>query len=86
MPGFAHIGNPVPFNLSRWYAVVALVPIGFIAFALGGLFDRFVTQRLLWQEAVLTKEFVQSLAQALPLEALLPAISPGVAAAPTSVH
>ena len=32
--------------------------------ALGALLDRFITQRLLWQEAVLTTEFVQSLVQA----------------------
>jgi two-component system, NtrC family, sensor histidine kinase HydH len=70
MPAFAHTGNPVPFNLSRWFAVVALVLIGIIAIALGVLLDRFVTQRLLWQEAVLTKEFVQSLVQAeKPLQA-----------------
>jgi signal transduction histidine kinase len=70
MPAFAHTGNPIPFNLSRWFAVVALVLIGIIAVALGVLLDRFVTQRLLWQEAVLTKEFVQSLVQAeKPLQA-----------------
>lgn len=70
MPAFAHTGNPVPFNLSRWFAVVALVLIGIIAIAMGVLLDRFVTQRLLWQEAVLTKEFVQSLVQAeKPLQA-----------------
>ena len=70
MPAFARTGNPVPFNLSRWFAVVALVLIGIIAVAMGVLLDRFVTQRLLWQEAVLTKEFVQSLVQAeKPLQA-----------------
>ena len=60
----AHTVNPTGFNLSRWFAVVALLTITLISVAMGGLLDRFITQRLLWQEAVLTKEFVQSLVQA----------------------
>jgi two-component system, NtrC family, sensor histidine kinase HydH len=60
----AHAADSAPFNLSRWFAVVALVSITVIAVAMGALLDRFVTQRLLWQEAVLTKEFVQSLVEA----------------------
>ncbi len=55
--------NPVRFNLSRWFAVVALVSITLLAVVLGLLLNRFITQRLQWQEAVLTKEFVQSLVQ-----------------------
>lgn len=70
MPASAHTGNPAPFNLSRWFAVVALLLIGALAAAIGVLLDRFVTQRLLSQEAVLTQEFVQSLVQAeKPLQA-----------------
>lgn len=61
MPSSAHTANLVRFNLSRWFAVVALVSITILAVAMGALLDRFITQRLLWQEAVLTKEFVQSL-------------------------
>lgn len=60
----AHTANPTAFNLSRWFAVVALLTITLISVAMGALLDRFITQRLLWQEAVLTKEFVQSLVQA----------------------
>jgi len=70
MPAAAHIANPAPLNLSRWFAVFALLLIGAIAVVLGVLLDRFVTQRLLWQEAMLTKQFVQSLVQAeKPLQA-----------------
>ncbi len=61
MPATAHIANPLRFNLSRWFAVVALVTITVLAVAMGALLDRFITQRLLWQEAVLTKEFVNGL-------------------------
>ncbi len=61
LPSAAATPNPARFNLSRWFAVVALVSIATIAVATGALLDRFITQRLLWQEAVLTNEFVQSL-------------------------
>lgn len=60
----APIPSPlVRFNLSRWFAVVALVSITLLAVALGALLHRFITQRLQWQEAVLTKDFVQNLVQ-----------------------
>ena len=64
MPSSAHAANLVRFNLSRWFAVVALVSIAIISVAMGALLNHFITQRLMWQEAVLTKEFVQSLVQA----------------------
>ena len=57
----AHSANPLPFNLSRWFAVVALALITALALLMGALLNRFISQRLLWQEAVLTQEFVQSL-------------------------
>ena len=66
MPSTAHTANPLPFNLSRWFAVAALVSISVISVAAGVLLNRFITQRLLWQEAVLTKEFVQSLVEVEP--------------------
>ncbi|MDH5539884.1 MAG: ATP-binding protein [Rhizobacter sp.] len=72
MSSSAHTANLVRFNLSRWFAVVALIAITVIAVAAGALLDRFVTQRLLWQEALLIKEFVQSLVQVqTPLQAFL---------------
>ena len=63
MPSSAHAAPLARFNLSRWFALVALVAITAISVAMGALLNRFITQRLLWQEAVLTKEFVQSLVQ-----------------------
>lgn len=51
----------VRFNLTRWFAVAALVTITLLAVAMGALLNRFITQRLLWQQAVLTSEFVHSL-------------------------
>lgn len=60
-----HPAGPAParFNLSRWFALTALVSIAVLALVIGMLLNRFITQRLLWQEAALTKEFVQSLVQ-----------------------
>ena len=54
----------VRFNLTRWFAIAALVTITLLAVAAGALLNRFITQRLLWQQAVLTSEFVHSLVQA----------------------
>jgi two-component system, NtrC family, sensor histidine kinase HydH len=50
-----------PFALSRWFAGVAVVAIGAIAASSVWLLSWFVTQRMLWQEGVLTRDFVQSL-------------------------
>lgn len=52
------------FNLTRWFAVVALLSIALLAVAMGTLLNRLMTQRLLQQEAVLTAEFVDSLVKA----------------------
>lgn len=72
MPSSAHTANLVPFNLSRWFALLALLLIALISVGMGTLLDRFVTQRMLWQEAVLTKEFVNGLIQAdRPLQTFL---------------
>ncbi len=49
------------FNLRRWFALVSLLTIGTISAAAGTLMSWFLTERLLLQEAVLTKEFVQNL-------------------------
>lgn len=65
-------GNPAPFNLSRWFALLALLSITVLAVAMGALLNRFITQRLLWQQAVLTTEFVRSLVKVdKPLQAFL---------------
>jgi signal transduction histidine kinase len=51
----------VHFNLTRWFAIAALLTIGLLAVVAGTLLNQFITQRLLWQQAQLTAEFVQSL-------------------------
>lgn len=60
-PAAPNAGTLVHFNLTRWFAVAALVTIGALAMGLGALLDRFITQQLLAQQAELTAEFVQSL-------------------------
>ncbi len=54
------IGHP-KFNLRRWFALVSLLTITAISGTAGTLLSWFMTDRLLLQEAVLTKEFVHSL-------------------------
>ena len=57
----AHPASLVPFNLSRWFALAALSAIAALSIGLGVLLNHFLTERLLWQEAVLTSEFAQNL-------------------------
>ena len=52
---------PPRFNLSRWFAVVALTSIAALAAAVGLLLNHFLTERMVEQEASLTQEFVNSL-------------------------
>lgn len=60
------------FALSRWFAWLALLAIAAIAVASVALLSWFVTQRMLWQEASLTRDFVHSLVQTeKPLQAFL---------------
>ena len=49
-----------PFNLSRWFAAVALVSIASISVVTGWLLSGFLTDRMLAQEARLTEEVVDS--------------------------
>jgi hypothetical protein len=68
---FAHfLGVAVPpevwrphrrFALSRWFAGVAFIAIAAIAAASVWLLSWFVTERMLWQEGALTRDFVHSL-------------------------
>ncbi len=48
-----------PFNLSRWFAAVGFLSIAALSLASGALLTRFLTERMLHQEAVLTMELVQ---------------------------
>jgi two-component system, NtrC family, sensor histidine kinase HydH len=49
-----------PFNLSRWFAAVALVSIASISVVSGWLLSAFLTERMLAQEARLTEEVIDS--------------------------
>ena len=50
----------LPFNLSRWFAIVGLVSIAAVSVASAFLLSYFLTNRMLQQEGVLTMEFVQT--------------------------
>ncbi|MBI2320129.1 MAG: two-component sensor histidine kinase [Betaproteobacteria bacterium] len=50
----------VPFNLSRWFAIVGFVSIAAVSAVTSLLLSHFLTERMLRQEGVLTMEFVQS--------------------------
>ena len=63
MKTFLVAGGQRHFNLSRWFAIVSLLTIAAISASSATLLSWFLTERLLLQEAVLTKEFVQSLFQ-----------------------
>ena len=51
----------LPFNLSRWFAIVGLITITSVSTASAFFLSQFLTERMLHQEGVLTMEFVQSL-------------------------
>jgi two-component system, NtrC family, sensor histidine kinase HydH len=50
----------LPFNLSRWFAIVGLVSISIVGATSAFLLSQFLTERMLRQEAVLTMEFLQT--------------------------
>ena len=54
-------GAAARFSLSRWFALTALVSIAALALAVGALLTWFVSERMVAQEAALTREFVDSL-------------------------
>lgn len=62
-PTFRTPATP-PFNLSRWFAIVGLVSITAVSAASALLLSHFLTERMLWQEGVMTMQFVQSLVTA----------------------
>ena len=51
----------LPFNLSRWFAIVGLVSISTVAAASALLLSHLLTERMLRQEGQMTMQFVQSL-------------------------
>ncbi len=52
-----------PFNLLRWFSLLSFFSIGLISLFSASLLSRFLTQNMLQQDAVVTKEFVQTIAQ-----------------------
>lgn len=55
--------NPVPsrpFHLLRWFSVLSFVCVVFVSTVLAYVLADFLTEQLLQREAVVTKEFVQS--------------------------
>lgn len=54
-------GAPLPFNLSRWFALVGMVSISIVASASAFMLTHFLTDRMLQQEGQMTMQFVQSL-------------------------
>jgi two-component system, NtrC family, sensor histidine kinase HydH len=74
-------GPTQPFRLTTWFGGVALLAIAVIAAASVWLLGWFVTQRMLLQEATLTRDFVQSLvAVETPLQDALARPGEGVSA------
>ena len=55
--------TPLPFNLSRWFAIVGLASIALVGTASALLLSYFLTERMLRQEGQMTMQFVQSLVQ-----------------------
>jgi len=53
--------SALPFNLSRWFAIVGLVSIAVVGTACAVLLSQFLTDRMLRQEGQMTMQFVQSL-------------------------
>jgi len=64
----------LPFNLSRWFAIVGLVSISIVGTASALLLSNFLTERMLRQEGLMTMQFVQSL---VTTETSLPAYFTG---------
>jgi two-component system, NtrC family, sensor histidine kinase HydH len=56
-----HPQTTLPFNLSRWFAIVGLVSIAVVGAASALLLSHFLTDSMLLQEGSMTMQFVQSL-------------------------
>jgi len=55
--------NKKPFNLLPWYTALSLICIVLMSVVVGFLLSRFLTETLLHRDALVTKEFVQSLVE-----------------------
>ncbi len=54
---------PAPFNLTRRFSIAALVSVIAVAGALGFVLSRLLGEQLMHRDAVVTREFVQSIAR-----------------------
>jgi hypothetical protein len=54
---------PAPFNLTRRFSIAALVSVIAVAGALGVVLSRLLDEQLMHRDAVVTQEFVQSIAR-----------------------
>ncbi len=52
-----------PFNLIRWFGALSSVSVLLLAIVLGYTLSHFLTEKLLYREATLTQEFVDSIIQ-----------------------
>jgi len=53
-----------PFNLLRWFALLSFLSVGLITAVSSFLLSSFLTRNMLQRDAVVTMEFVQTIAQA----------------------
>lgn len=68
---------PPRFRLSRWFGLLSLLLVAALTGVSTGLLGWFITQRMLWQEGSLTRDFVQSLVLVeIPLQRFLAAPGP----------
>jgi signal transduction histidine kinase len=51
-----------PFDLLRWFSLVSMVVIGIVAVALGAVASRFVITESVQRDALLTSQFIESIA------------------------
>jgi hypothetical protein len=59
-----------PFNLTRWFLVLSFVSIVLISTVSAALLSTFLSSNMLHRDAVVTKEFVDSIVRAERAEAL----------------
>jgi two-component system sensor histidine kinase HydH len=52
--------NPKSFNLIRWFSLLSLLTIGLISIVTSLLLSRFLTDRILERDGVMTTEFIQA--------------------------
>jgi signal transduction histidine kinase len=56
-------GHPQPFNLLKWFSIVSLIVTAAAAIASGALLSSFFVSEAIKRDAVLTMQFIQSIAE-----------------------